>query len=289
MNEKVAIISNENDQFYELQQKLEKKFKIIDTFNIDNIDQISHSVKMEKSEIYIYIGNPDNVFKNIPKQLFDNSHADLIFYETNKYLIDNLQHKAKLKSFIKRLFDIFFASALLLALSPFLLLTGFLIKIESKGPILFLQKRNGLRGKVFKCIKFRSMKVHQSKKVIQAKIDDDRVTYIGKYIRKLSIDELPQLINIIKGDMSIVGPRPHACEHNIEYEKIIPNYKQRHKVKPGLTGEAQVKGLRGETSDIKNMISRVEQDILYIQKWSLLRDLKIIAKTPLAIFNDRAY
>jgi len=288
MNKKVIVISN-NNQFYEYQEKIEKKFEIIEIFNADEISKISDSIKMEKSEIYIYIGKLDNSFKNILKQLFNNSHADLIFYETNKYLINNLQHKERFKSYIKRLFDIFFASSLLLALMPFLLLIALLIKIESKGSVLFLQKRNGLRGRVFKCIKFRSMKVHKSKKIIQAKIDDDRVTFIGRYIRKFSIDELPQLINIIKGDMSIVGPRPHACEHNIEYEKIIPNYKQRHKVKPGLTGEAQVKGLRGETSDIKNMISRVEQDILYIQKWSLLRDLKIIAKTPLAIFHDRAY
>ena len=288
MNKKIIVISN-NNQFYEYQEKIEKKFEIIDIFNVDEISKISDSIKMEKSEIYIYIGKTDNSFKSILKQLFNNSHADLIFYETNKYLIKNPQHKERLKSFIKRFFDIFFASLFLLALMPFLLLVSLMIKIESKGPVLFLQKRNGLRGRVFTCIKFRSMKVHKSKKIIQARIDDDRVTIIGRYIRKLSIDELPQLINVIKGDMSIVGPRPHACEHNKEYENIVPNYKQRHKVKPGITGMAQVKGLRGETSDIRNMIARIEQDILYIQEWSLLTDFKIILKTPFAIFNDRAY
>ena len=200
MDKKVIIIFNSNDQFHEHQQKLKKKFEIIDSYYINNIDQISHSVKTEQSKIYIYVGNPNDSIRNILEQLFNNSHLDLIFYETNEYLINNLQHKAKFKSFIKRLFDIFFASVLLIALTPFLLLIGLLIKVESKGSVLFLQKRNGLRGRVFKCIKFRSMKVHKSKKIIQAKIDDDRVTFIGRYIRKFSIDELPQLINIIKGE-----------------------------------------------------------------------------------------
>ena len=139
MNKKIIVISN-NNQFYEYQEKIEKKFEIIDIFNVDEISKISDSIKMEKSEIYIYIGKTDNSFKSILKQLFNNSHADLIFYETNKYLIKNPQHKERLKSFIKRFFDIFFASLFLLALMPFLLLVSLMIKIESKGPVLFLQK-----------------------------------------------------------------------------------------------------------------------------------------------------
>ena len=164
------------------------------------------------------------------------------------------------------------------------------IKLSSPGPAIFKQQRLGYNGKPFKVYKFRSMEVHDEKEgqITQAQMNDPRVTALGNFLRKTSLDELPQFYNVLQGRMSIVGPRPHALAHNEHYKDLIESYMQRHKVKPGITGWAQVNGLRGQTDTIEKMQKRVEHDLWYINNWSLLLDLKIISRTLVTGFiNDK--
>lgn len=180
----------------------------------------------------------------------------------------------------KRLFDIVFSLTFLLTLFPIICAVfGILIKRSSPGPILFRQKRSGLGGKEFWCYKFRSMRMNDDSDILQATKDDPRKTRIGEIMRKTSIDELPQFINVLKGDMSVVGPRPHMVKHTQEYSSIINEYMVRHLAKPGITGWAQVTGFRGETKELWQMKGRVERDIWYIENWSFALDLMIIFKT----------
>lgn len=182
----------------------------------------------------------------------------------------------------KRSFDIVASTIILVLLSPLMLLTALMIKIDSPGPVLFRQKRNGFNGSVFSIYKFRSMRVlEDGPRIQQATRDDPRVTRLGRWLRRTSIDELPQLLNVLSGDMSLVGPRPHAIAHNDEYQTTVSNYAFRHHVKPGITGWAQVNGLRGETQTLELMAKRVEFDLWYINHWSLWLDLRIILKTVL--------
>ena len=193
---------------------------------------------------------------------------------------------------IKEIEDKVFSFFILLLVSPIMLVIAIAIKLESKGPILFKQRRHGWNGDEIKVYKFRSMRVHNEDegKVTQATRNDDRVTKVGRFIRKTSLDELPQFFNVLQGRMSIVGPRPHALAHNEEYKDRVEYYMQRHKVKPGITGWAQVNGLRGETDTIEKMTKRVEYDLFYIENWSLWFDIRIIAKTILTGFiDDNAY
>jgi Undecaprenyl-phosphate glucose phosphotransferase len=175
--------------------------------------------------------------------------------------------------------------------SPLMLLIALAIKLESDGPVLFRQKRYGFNNEKFGMLKFRSMYHERPPEngVPQARRNDPRVTHLGKFLRKTSMDELPQLLNVLGGTMSIVGPRPHAVEHNKEYSKIIRGYYARHRVKPGLTGWAQVNGLRGETDTPEKMKARVEYDVYYIKNCSLLLDIKILIMTAPAIFRSNAY
>ena len=191
----------------------------------------------------------------------------------------------------KRFFDLSLATAALFALMPLMLVTALLIKLDSRGPVFFLQKRNGFNGQPFNIFKFRTMHVLEDGPVIlQATRNDPRVTNLGRWLRRSSIDELPQLFNVIRGDMSLVGPRPHATSHNSEYEKLIANYAFRHHVKPGLTGWAQVNGHRGETQQIKQMEHRVEHDLWYINNWSPWLDLRIVLQTVVvALRQTTAY
>ena len=183
--------------------------------------------------------------------------------------------------FAKRILDVSLASVLLFVLSPLLAITALLIKLNSPGPIFFFQNRYGLDGKVFRLVKFRSMTHvdHEGDIIEQAKRDDQRVTSIGRFLRKYSIDEIPQLINVIRGDMSIVGPRPHAVAHNEFYRDKIHGYMSRHRVKPGITGWAQVNGLRGETPELSDMQNRLAYDLEYINNRSILLDIRILIKT----------
>lgn len=180
----------------------------------------------------------------------------------------------------------------LIILSPIMLITALLIKLDSKGPVFFKQPRTGWDGKEFLIWKFRSMRVEQPEndgKIRQAEKNDPRITKIGRFIRKTSIDELPQLFNVLKGEMSLVGPRPHAVQHNQEYSKRITAYLARHRIKPGITGLAQVKGYRGETKELELMQKRVEYDLEYINNWSIGMDLSIMARTLFTLLNKNAY
>jgi undecaprenyl-phosphate galactose phosphotransferase/putative colanic acid biosynthesis UDP-glucose lipid carrier transferase len=189
----------------------------------------------------------------------------------------------------KRAFDVVVATSGLILLSPMLLMTAVMVKMTSPGRILFHQTRNGFNGRAFKIVKFRTMTVvEDGPEIKQATRDDARVTPVGRWLRKTSIDELPQLWNVLVGHMSIVGPRPHAAAHNRTYEKQIASYAYRQHVKPGLTGWAQVHGLRGETRTIDQMRRRVEFDLHYINRWSFWLDIRIIWMTLKLAFRDPA-
>jgi len=192
---------------------------------------------------------------------------------------------------LKRAMDILVAGGALVFFAPLILLVAVLIKLESPGPVLFRQPRGGLNGRAFTIFKFRSMRCQESgSKVIQAKRDDDRITAIGRIIRKTSIDELPQLLNVLRGDMSIVGPRPHALAHDEHYGAQIANYHLRFRARPGLTGLAQIKGLRGGTSEVEAMAARIDADNEYIERWTLSGDVKILLMTvPHLLMAENAY
>ncbi len=172
----------------------------------------------------------------------------------------------------------------LILLSPLMLAIAVAIKIQGKGPILFAQKRHGFNNAVFKVYKFRTMTVAEDgDEITQAKPGDARITPLGRFLRRYSLDELPQLFNVMRGEMSLVGPRPHALAHNHQYARAIENYSGRHKVKPGLTGWAQVNGYRGETSENEQMADRVRYDLAYVDNWSLWFDIKILFLTVKAV------
>ena len=196
-----------------------------------------------------------------------------------------------LHHFKKSLFDKTVALFAIVAVSPILLLTALAIKLESKGPVLFRQHRAGWDGEPFAIWKFRSMceNANPEGQVIQTTKNDARVTRVGRFIRKTSIDELPQLFNVLNGTMSLVGPRPHAIEHDSLYSQQIDAYLSRHRIKPGITGLAQVRGLRGETETLDLMEQRVGADLEYINRWSLLLDVEILFRTVLTLLSNRAY
>jgi putative colanic acid biosynthesis UDP-glucose lipid carrier transferase len=190
----------------------------------------------------------------------------------------------------KRCLDIGLASIALLLLAPLLIVSAILIKLDSEGSIIFRQSRRGFNGKPFEIWKFRSMTVAENgHTVTQATKQDRRVTRVGRFLRKTSIDELPQLWNVLRGEMSLVGPRPHALAHDNYYDQVISNYVYRHHMKPGLTGWAQVNGFRGETPTIDLMEKRVEYDVWYVSNWSIWLDMRIIIRTAMVMMYQDAY
>jgi putative colanic acid biosynthesis UDP-glucose lipid carrier transferase len=187
----------------------------------------------------------------------------------------------------KRVLDIVLSGLALLMFLPLLLTVYTLIMVETPGPAIFRQRRTGYRGRVFTILKFRTMTVAEDDGAVRhATKNDARVTALGALLRKLSIDELPQLWNVLRGDMSIVGPRPHALAHDEHYGALIPTYAARFRAKPGLTGYAQVNGFRGEVSDTRGMSDRVAADNSYIEEWSLALDLAILLRTVPLVFKD---
>ena len=198
----------------------------------------------------------------------------------------------ELNAATKRIFDVAFSSLILFGICSWLFpIIALLIKLDSKGPIFFKQQRSGRAGKDFLCFKFRTMVVNSEADTRQATKNDDRITRLGRFLRESNIDELPQFINVLLGDMSVVGPRPHMLKHTQEYSKTISNYMLRHLIKPGVTGLAQAKGYRGQTDDNYSMKNRVRVDILYIERWTFLLDLKVIGLTVKNMFKgeDNAY
>ena len=193
-----------------------------------------------------------------------------------------------LNGLIKRVSDIVLASLILVLISPLLVAVAIGVRLSSPGPIVFRQRRGGLDGEDIVVYKFRSMRVMEDgERVTQASRGDPRITRFGAFIRRTSLDELPQFVNVLQGRMSIVGPRPHAVAHNEQYRALVRAYMLRHKVKPGITGWAQVNGLRGETETVDKMAERVRHDIEYLRNWSLLMDLRIIARTIKLTLTDR--
>lgn len=189
----------------------------------------------------------------------------------------------------KTIMDKTIALLMLIALAPVMATIALLVRTSSPGPVLFKQKRHGWDGRIIEVWKFRSMVIHNDKDVKQATRNDDRITPIGRFIRRTSLDELPQLFNVLQGTMSLVGPRPHAVEHNDLYSCKIRSYMLRHRTKPGMTGWAQVNGLRGETDTMEKMLLRVEMDLEYINRWSIWLDIKILLKTPFTLLSSNAY
>jgi exopolysaccharide biosynthesis polyprenyl glycosylphosphotransferase len=192
---------------------------------------------------------------------------------------------------VKRLADIVLSATCLILLMPLLLMTALAIKLDSSGPVIFRQRRCGFNGRHFNIFKFRTMSVLENgEQVVQAKRNDSRVTRVGALLRRTSIDELPQLLNVLKGDMSIIGPRPHALAHDNEFMELVAKYAYRHHVKPGITGWAQVNGQRGETRTVSDIENRVELDLFYIDNWSLVLDAKILCLTLVEVLRgDNAY
>ncbi len=187
---------------------------------------------------------------------------------------------------LKRLSDLVLATAILVCIAPLLAAIAIGVKLSSPGPVLFRQRRYGLDGRQIVVYKFRSMSVAQDGAVVpQATRDDPRVTRFGAFLRRTSLDELPQFVNVLQGRMSVVGPRPHAVAHNELYRKLIRGYMIRHKVRPGITGLAQVNGYRGETDSVEKMKARIEYDLMYLRNWSLLLDLQIILKTVVVVLR----
>jgi Undecaprenyl-phosphate glucose phosphotransferase len=211
--------------------------------------------------------------------LFDSGGViDLVGVPAINLVASPLSPNALLK---KDLFDRVFAAAALIGLAPLLIAIAIAVKLSSRGPVFFKQKRKGADGRVFTIYKFRSMRIHAQEQGVlkQATRDDPRITKVGAFLRRTSLDELPQFFNVLRGDMSVVGPRPHALEHDDLYQKVVTGYIHRYRIKPGITGWAQVNGYRGETDRIEKMERRVAHDLYYLSNWSFALDMRIIAAT----------
>ncbi|WP_433695393.1 undecaprenyl-phosphate glucose phosphotransferase [Paraburkholderia phenoliruptrix] len=210
--------------------------------------------------------------------LFDGSVTELLGFPTINLAASPLPPNAMVK---KELFDRVFALVALIAVSPILLACAIAVKLSSPGPVFFKQCRKGADGRVFMIYKFRSMRLHEQKQGVleQATRGDPRITPVGRFLRRTSLDELPQFFNVLRGDMSVVGPRPHALEHDDLYQGIVSGYIHRYRIKPGITGWAQINGFRGETDRIEKMEGRVAHDLYYLRNWSFALDVKIICAT----------
>ena len=270
---------------------------LIEAGRADNIDEIIIALPQSADRRIAEIARR---LEHLPVRIRICTHiaSDLVDVSLTRNTVSNvgpvglLDVKAKPLAdwapFFKRLEDIVIGVPMLLAFLPVMALIALAIKLEGPGPVLFRQKRGGLNHSVFQVLKFRTMRVmEEGAAVTQATRNDTRVTRVGRFLRKTSLDELPQLVNIVLGDMSLVGPRPHALVHDEHYGEMLERYANRHQVKPGLTGWAQVNGFRGETLNPDDMRRRVEYDLEYIDHWSLLFDLKILAVTPFYGFAGR--
>ena len=272
--------------------------EVIEFISNNEIDEIYSSVaEITNKELLSLIDYADNNLK-ILKFLPDNKEIyskklDFTYYGYLPILsLRNIPIDEPINLFIKRTFDVFFSLVVIIGILSWLTpILGLIIKFESRGPVFFKQKRNGLDYKEFYCYKFRSMIPNPEAHLHQIKKNDPRVTKVGKFIRKTSIDELPQFINVLKGDMSVVGPRPHMVSHTHMYAEKIDKFMVRHFIKPGITGLAQVSGFRGEVEDNKFIINRVKYDIYYLENWSILMDLRIVFKTVFDALggDDKAY
>lgn len=290
-NQLIEFFNDNPDYGY----KLEKIYSLQTESEID--DCFTFVLENKIDEVYCCLSNLDNNDINRFIDFTDNNLKILKFIPDNKEVIsrsyvydyygyipvislrniplDNTVNKA-----VKRTFDILFSLTIILGILSWLTpLLALLIKLESRGPVFFKQKRNGLNYDEFYCYKFRSMRINEIADIHQVSKNDPRITSIGRIIRKTSIDELPQFFNVLLGDMSVVGPRPHMVSHTEMYARRIDKFMVRHFIKPGITGLAQTKGFRGEVETDHDIIYRVKYDIFYLENWSLLLDIKIILQT----------
>lgn len=300
----ISVFNDRTEFGYHFVQQFcprEEQFRLRDCILFiakNKIDEIYCSVsELKNDEIAELIHFADNNLKTL-KFLPDNKniYSKKLKFEYYDYLpilsLRDIPLHNPINAFLKRTFDVFFSLlvifGMLIWIAPILAL---LITLESRGPVFFVQKRTGFDGQDFQCYKFRSMAMNRNADAIQAGKNDMRVTTIGKFMRKTSIDELPQFYNVLFGDMSIVGPRPHMLKHTDEYANKVDKYMLRHFVKPGITGLAQVRGFRGEIEQDSDIQGRIKFDIFYIENWSFFLDLKIIVQTILNIFSgeEKAY
>jgi putative colanic acid biosynthesis UDP-glucose lipid carrier transferase len=278
--------------------KKERLGSFKDSFNfIDDkanfVDEVYCSLtelnKEQLKEVVRFTNDKDIVVKMIPNsEEFYSKHQNVEYYgETLKVLsVRKLPFDFVENHLVKRFFDIIFSLMVCLFILSWLIpILWVLVRIESTGPLLFKQKREGLNGEKFLCYKFRSMKINEDADRIQATKGDARVTKIGAFLRKTSLDELPQFFNVLLGDMSIVGPRPHMNTQSLKFEKEVDKYIERHAVKPGITGLAQISGYRGEIIKKSDIDNRVRLDIFYIENWSFFLDIKIIIQTFFNVFK----
>ncbi|WP_224485301.1 undecaprenyl-phosphate glucose phosphotransferase [Robertkochia aurantiaca] len=272
--------------------------KVCDYVKKENIDEIYCSVAELKNkqleEIIAFADNNLKVVKFIPDNKYIyNKRLKFDYYDYLPILsLRDIPLENSINYVLKRSFDIFFSLLVVVFVLSWLTpLVALLIRLESPGPVFFRQYRNGINSKEFACLKFRSMAVNTDSDKQQATKGDMRVTRIGRFIRKTSIDELPQFYNVLFGQMSIVGPRPHMVLHTKQYSQMVDKYMVRHFVKPGITGLAQVRGYRGEIESDTDIINRVKFDIFYLENWSMALDLKIMVQTVLNVFKgeEKAY
>ena len=215
------------------------------------------------------------------KNFFISKIATVPYVDIKSFPLDNIYNLAT-----KRLFDILFSFfVIIFILSWMVPIFGLIIKLSSKGPVLFVQKREGYKGRVFNCLKFRSMVINNISDSVMADDNDHRLTKFGKFLRLSTLDEMPQFINVLFGDMSIVGPRPHPLKLNQDYRDKVNSFDKRHRFKPGITGLAQSKGYSGFIKSAHDMNERVRIDVFYFKNWSLFLDFKIVFKTAIILFN----
>ena len=259
----------ENIEEYVAQQKIDEIFCALPSANEK---AITRTIRIAENNVaqYYYIPQMPNIRNSYDMLAFGTIPATTIRHQP----LSRISNR-----FAKRIFDILFAGTFLIFFPLILIPVGIAIKISSPGPIFFKQKRSGYRGRDFYCYKFRTMKVNADADTRQATKDDPRKTRLGDFLRRTSIDELPQFINVLCGDMSVVGPRPHMLKHTQEYSALIDQYMVRHYIKPGITGWAQIQGYRGQTEELWQMERRVECDVWYIENWSTMLDIKIILRT----------
>jgi putative colanic acid biosynthesis UDP-glucose lipid carrier transferase len=275
---------------------------------VGSLSDLGDYVKQNRTDV-IFIALPIRHVKRVMNLLDDlRDTTASIYYVPDIFVFDLIQARSGeihgipvvamcetpfygYRGVTKRLTDICLSVVVLLLLLPLLLLVAIMVKVSSPGPIIFKQRRYGLDGREIAVYKFRTMRVTEDgPQIRQASKSDDRITRIGAILRRTSLDELPQLINVLQGRMSLVGPRPHAVAHNEEYRKLIKGYMVRHKVLPGITGLAQVNGCRGETSRLEEMEARVNFDLNYLRNWTPMLDIKIILLTVVKVFRDeKAY
>lgn len=294
-NKEYGYIVQEIFDIHKPNSSLDSIFKEITKLNIDEVYcSVAQFTNEQLREISEYTDNHLKLLKFIPdsREIFTKKLKYQYLGITPILSLRTIPIDTPINQFIKRTFDILLSLIVLVGILSWLTpLLAILIKLDSKGPVFFQQKRNGLDYHEFSCYKFRSMLPNENAHLEQVRKNDERITRIGSFLRRTSIDELPQFINVLKGDMSVVGPRPHMVSHTHMYAERIDKFMVRHFVKPGITGLAQVSGYRGEVENDDDIINRVKFDIFYVENWSLFLDIKIVATTVFKTItgDDKAY